>query len=148
MVMLFYTISYGSDDGDDDDDNSDDDEEDADDGGALLSYVSDGRVFLSQDQQHTQMSCPLSCSNHPATWHDVVDDDDYVMMMIDLMLFVVDGDDVDVNDDDNVDDVLVMVINLQRIQMSCSNHLASLLPSSSSSLTKWSHTYIKSQTWI
>ena len=67
-----------------------DDDEDADDGGALLSYVSDGRVFLSQDQQHTQMSCPLSCSNHPATWHEVVDDDvklDVVMMMK-LMLLI------------------------------------------------------------
>ena len=101
-----------------------DDDEDADDGGALLSYVSDGRVFLSQDQQHTQMSCPLSCSNHPATWHEVVDDD----VEVDV-----------VDDDNNVDEVLVMVINLQHTQMSCSNHPAPLLPSSSSSLIKWSH---------
>ena len=118
MVMLFYTISYGSDDDDDVDDNSDDDDEDADDGGALLSYVSDGRVFLSQDQQHTQMSCPLSCSNHPATWHEVVDDD----VEVDV-----------VDDDDNVDDVLVMVINWKHTQISCSNHPAPLLPST----VKW-----------
>ena len=95
-----------------------DDDEDADDGGALLSYVSDGRVFLSQDQQHTQMSCPLSCSNHPATWHEVVDDD----VEVDV-----------VDDDDNVDDVLVMVINLKHTQISCSNHPAPLLPST----VKW-----------
>ena len=73
---------------------SDDDDEDADDGGALLSYVSDGRVFLSQDQQHTQMSCPLSCSNHSATWHD---DDDVVDV------FDVGGDVFNVDDGDVIE---------------------------------------------